>query len=100
MKSSQTTLSKLRGSGISRLASRKGRKENVAQNLCALRVLGVRFFSAARERRAPVHAVAPASWSAPALWRFGHASHAVEKRQRAAAVQNLAEFRTPLGVRE
>ena len=38
-------------------------------------------------------AVAPASWTAPALWRFGHASHALEKRQRTAAVQNLAEFR-------
>jgi len=37
--------------------------------------------------------VAAASWSAPVLWRFGHARHALEKRQRTAAVQNLAEFR-------
>ena len=33
--------------------------------------------------------VAPASWSAPVLWRFDHGG---QKRQRAAAVQNLAEF--------
>ena len=31
-----------------------------------------------------------ASWSAPALWRFGVASHAGQKRQRTAALQNLA----------
>jgi hypothetical protein len=42
--------------------------------------------------------VAPASWSAPVLWCFEHASHAMPKRQKTAAVQNLAEFRTPLGV--
>ena len=48
---------------------------------------------------AEISAVAPASWSAPVLWRFGHARHAVEKRQRAAALQNLADFRTPLEVR-
>src|ERR1035441_1486829 len=41
-------------------------------------------------------AVAPASWSAPVLWRF---SRGARKRQRAAAVQNLAEFRARLSVR-
>ena len=45
----------------------------------------------------PVHvAVASASWSAPVLWRFDHASHTKPKRQRTAAVQNLAEFRARL----
>ena len=39
-------------------------------------------------------AVAPASWSAPVLWRFDHGG---QKRQRAAALQNLAEFSTLTG---
>jgi hypothetical protein len=33
-----------------------------------------------------------ASWTAPALWRFGVASHAVEKRQRTAALQTSRIF--------
>ena len=37
---------------------------------------------------------AVASWSAPVLWRFSIACHANEKRQRVAAVQDLAEFFT------
>ena len=35
---------------------------------------------------------APASWSAPVLWRFARR----EKRQRAAALQNLAEVHAAL----
>ena len=35
---------------------------------------------------------AAASWSAAVLCRFGVASHAAEKRQRTAALQNLAGF--------
>ena len=34
---------------------------------------------------------ATASWSAPALWRFSTARLSTPKRQRAAAVQNLAD---------
>ena len=35
---------------------------------------------------------AAASWSAPVLWRYGHRRLTVKKRQRTAAVQNLADF--------
>jgi len=37
--------------------------------------------------------LAPASWSAPALWRFATGHVTGSKRQRAAAVQNLAGIR-------
>jgi len=38
--------------------------------------------------------VAIASWSAPALWRFSIGEVSATKRQRAAAVQNLAACRS------
>ena len=52
-----------------------------------------RFKKSCRSRQDVVHTNdAAASWSAPALWRFYPAWLATPKRQRAGALQNLAEI--------